>query len=148
MTCFFLPHTEFSQAQRRGCRFAIFHQRYIKLIKGMGWKEGPLLLRMHARCHSNLIEALKTKSEPEGSLSITGLTADDKWRANLWLKGQTVGFGKVSTCKPWEDLGAQIYECVWTNHLKCRKREASGPVQLLKREAAVCFHANHYGYER
>lgn len=98
MTCFLGPHTEFSQAQRRSCRFVIFHQRSIMLIKGMGWEEGPLQLRIHARCQDNLIEPLKTKRRPEGSLSITGLTADDKWHSNLWLKAQTGGFRAASPC--------------------------------------------------
>lgn len=49
---------------------------------------------------------------------------------------------KIRMCVNKQEFEIKFY------HLKCRKREASGPVQLLKREAAVCFHANHYGYER
>lgn len=168
----FRPPAEFSGAQRRSCRFVIFHLRSIMLIKGMGWKEGPLQLRIHARCQDNLIEPLKTKRRPEGSLSITGLTADDKWHSNLWLKGHTGGFraaspstnDKTRRIKGLRDskhvfcgwlptrnriFRLRVTDLQWkdeagaTAHLLFPLKSAHAAWRRLNKEEAVCFHDKH-----
>lgn len=69
--------------------------------------------RIHARCQDNLIEPLKTKSQPGGSLSITGVTADDKWHSDLWLKGQTGGLRAQDKTQRMSELGNTKHVFLW-----------------------------------